>query len=142
MDKSQKSKVDDLLTFLLLKKIVTPITKSEAFKRGFVDSKGKIINFPEGDDKEYLTLLDKLTFKIKRMLGGKISQLNDFLFIQTLDNDLYNNLVVKGTIEQRAGVKRLKKDVKKLEEKYSLDLDQIIMVMVNEQMREEENDAK
>ena len=45
------------------------------------------------------------------MLGSRISQLNNFLYIQTITSDYYSNLVLKGGIEQRGMVKKLKRDV-------------------------------
>ena len=132
---NQKAKIDDVLTFLTIKRLVTPISKTNAFNMGLVDTLGKTIKVPETDEeKEALTLLDKFIFKVKRLLGGKLAHLNNFLFVQTLGNDFYNQLVVKSSIDQRAEIKRLRTDIQKLEEKYNLD--DILPLLIHQLIRE------
>ena len=114
--------IDDVLSFILIRKLVTPVTKTKAYKLGLVDGLGRVIKEPEtAAEKKALTTHDRLIFKLRRMLGSKISQLNNFLYIQTITSDYYSNLVLKGGIEQRSIVKRLKKDVQLNSTEHDLD---------------------
>ena len=114
--------IDDVLSFILIRKLVTPVTKTKAYKLGLVDGLGRVIKEPETTaEKKALTTHDRLIFKLRRMLGSKISQLNNFLYIQTITSDYYSNLVLKGGIEQRSIVKRLKKDVQLNSTEHDLD---------------------
>lgn len=133
-----KTNIDNVLTFIFLKKLMTPITKTEAFKLGLVNNTGKLLKDPETDDeKRALTILDKVMFKLKRLMGSKMTQLNNFLFLQTLSNDFYNKLVVRGSIAQRAEIKRIEKDVSKLAEKYDCEIGDIMSILINEELRKE-----
>lgn len=118
----KQEQIDDVLSFILIRKLVTPVTKTKAYKLGLVDSLGRVIKEPEtATEKKTLTTHDRLIFKLRRMLGSKISQLNNFLYIQTITSDYYSNLVLKGGIEQRSIVKRLKKDVQLNSTEHDLD---------------------
>jgi len=132
----EKKNIDSILTYMFLKKLVTPITKTKAYKMGLVDNVGKIKNKPETEEEETaLTILDKFIFKIKRLLGSKLSQLNNFLFLTTLNNSFYNKLVVRGTIQQRAEIKRIQKDIEKLQEKYKISFEELQTLLINEKLR-------
>ena len=76
--KEQRQKIDDILSYAVIKKLVTPVTKTQAYKLGLVDTKGKIIRNPETDEEEMaLSIFDKFMFRLKNLLGSKISQLNN-----------------------------------------------------------------
>ncbi len=136
----KKTAIDSITTFFFLKKLMQPVKKSNAFKLRLVDDIGKVIKKPTTDEeKQALTILDKFTFKMRRLLGGKLAQLNNFLFLQSLNNNLYNKVIVNGTIAQRAEIKRIERDLEKLQEKYDCDLEDIILVVMNEQIRNNKN---
>jgi len=145
MDENRK-RIDDALSFLTIKKLVTPVSKTPAFKMGLVGQDGRIIRQPETEEENNsLTLFDKFIFKVRRLLGGKISQLNNFMYVQTLDNNFYNNLIVKGAIERRASIQRVKKDIDKLTEKHNISVEDLLMYMIHEEVVEiekGERDAK
>ena len=104
--------IDDVLSFILIRKLVTPVARTKAYKLGLVDGLGRVIKEPEtATEKKALTTHDRLIFKLRRMLGSRITQLNNFLYIQTIGSDYYSNLVIKGGIEQRGAVKKLKRDI-------------------------------
>jgi hypothetical protein len=110
----QRSDIDSIITFILIKKLVTPIVRSDAYKLGLVNNSGKILREPVGDDeRESLTILDKIVLKLKRLLGNKIINLQSFLYLQTMNQQMYNKLIVKGSVEQRAEIQRIVRDVKK-----------------------------
>jgi len=138
MSKKDKSEIDTIISYIFMKKIVTPIVKTDAYKLKLVNGAGKVIKEPS-TDKEYaaLTLLDRIIFKLKRLLGTRLVNLNNFLYMQTINNDFYNKLVVRGTIKQRAEIQRIAKDVKSLKEKYDLDTESVIYSLLQEQINEE-----
>jgi hypothetical protein len=138
-----RQRVDDALSFLTIKKLVTPVSKTPAYKYGIVDQEGRIIKKPTTPEEEsYLTLFDKFIFKIKRLLGGKISQLNNFMYVQTLDNNFYNNLVVRGAIEQRASIIRVKHDIEKLIEKHDITIDDMFVYLIHSEVNEIEKEER
>jgi len=126
--------IDSIISFIFLKKLMTPITKSKAYALDLVDSVGRVIKEPETiEEKNALTLLDKTIFKIKRLLGTKLMQLHAFLYLQTLNaNTFYNKLVAKGSVESKAEIKRIKKDIGKIAENYGCDINDLIHIMITE----------
>jgi len=64
--------VDTVIIFRILKKLVTPFNKTAAFKAGVIDKDGKILIRPgerTADQKKTITLLDRMVFNLKRLLG-------------------------------------------------------------------------
>lgn len=64
--------VDTVIIFRILRKLTTPWEKTDAYKTGVIDKKGKILvkkgnRTPE--QKKAFTLLDRLVFNLKRLLG-------------------------------------------------------------------------
>jgi len=136
---AQQSTIDSVLTYILIKKIVTPIIRTQAYRTGLVDNAGKVIKSPETDDeKKSLTVLDRLVFKLKRLLGSKLTNLNNFLYTVTLGNDFYNQIIIKGGVETRGEIKRIKKDVEKMMEKYNMSFETYLMGVLNEEIQEED----
>ncbi len=133
-----KSNVDTILSYILIKKLVTPITRSKGYQLGLVNAAGKVIREPKTDkEHEALTLADRLVYKLKRLLGSKLLNLNNFLYLQTINNDFYNKLVVRGTIKQRAEIKRIARDVQGIKEKYNLETEEVIYSILKEELEQE-----
>ena len=73
--------IDFLITYRVVKLLVTPFEKQEAFKFGIIDEKGKVLRKykslkTEKERKSY-TLLNRFVFNLKRILqkvglGGKL----------------------------------------------------------------------
>ena len=73
--------IDFLITYRVVKLMVTPFEKQEAFKFGIIDEKGKVLKKykslkTEKERKSY-TLLNRFVFNLKRILqkfglGGKL----------------------------------------------------------------------
>lgn len=140
MSKSKKRDVDALVTYLFLKKLMTPFFNMPAYKMKLIDNAGRIIKEPMTDqEKEALTLLDKLILKIKRLLGTRVSNLYNFLYLQTLGTDMYKNVIVIGTPVQRAEIKRIGKDIKRLQESYNMEFDDIVYTLLNEEILSHNN---
>ena len=137
--KEENSNIDSILTYILIKKLVTPIVKTKAYDLGLVDTAGHLIKKPESEDeKSALTVFDKFIFKLKRLLGSKLTNLHRFLYLQTLNNDFYSKIIVKGSVENRAEIQRIKKGIDALSEQFNTDLINILMGILNEELRQED----
>ena len=75
--------IDFLITYRVVK-MLTPFNKTEAFKRGIIDEKGKVLikyrNVIKQSDKKHYTLLHRFVFNLKRILQkvGLGSKLGSF----------------------------------------------------------------
>ena len=71
--------IDAFITFRFLKLLVTPFNKTEAFKLGIIDERGKVLKkyrtLERLEERQAYTILHRLVFNIKRLLeklpGGK-----------------------------------------------------------------------
>jgi len=73
--------VDLLITYRIMKILVTPFDKQEAFKYGIIDKKGKVLRkwstINKTQEKRSYTILHRFIFNLKRILqkaglGGKL----------------------------------------------------------------------
>lgn len=115
---------------------MTPFTKTAAYKHGLINSAGRVIKQPETDvEEDALTILDKVVFKIRRLLGGKLSNLHTYLWLQTRDrNEFYNKLVVRGSVEQKAEIKRIKKSLSNVAEQFNCTEEELLTMMIMEDL--------
>lgn len=136
--KSKKADVDSLVTYLFLKKLMTPVFNTEAYRLKLVDNAGRVIREPvTPKEKDALTLLDKLILKMKRLLGTRIGNLYNFLYLQTLSQNVYNNLIVMGSTAQRAEMKRIAKDFKRLQESYDISMEDTVYNLLTEEIADQ-----
>ena len=71
--------IDAFITFRFLKLLVTPFNKTEAFKFGIIDERGKVLRkyktLAKIEERNAYTILHRLVFNIKKLLeklpGGK-----------------------------------------------------------------------
>ena len=75
--------IDLIITYRVVKMLVTPFEKFEAFKRGIIDADGKVlVKFREvkGSDRKHYTMLHRFVFNLKRILKkvGLGSRLGSF----------------------------------------------------------------
>ena len=66
--------IDALITYRVLKLLVTPFNKTKAYKFGIIDDKGKVLikskDLPNsGPQREAYTLLIRFVFNLKKLLG-------------------------------------------------------------------------
>ena len=73
--------VDLLITYRIMKILVTPFDKQEAFKYGIIDDKGKVLRkfstITDSKEKRSYTILHRFVFNLKRILqkaglGGRL----------------------------------------------------------------------
>ena len=71
--------IDALIAFRLIKLLVTPFNKTEAFKLGIIDERGKVLkkyrSLERIEERRAYTILHRLVFNIKKLIekvpGGK-----------------------------------------------------------------------
>lgn len=63
--------IDAIYTYEFLKRLTTPFNETEAYKLGLIDEKGKLLKKASSrEEKEAVTLFDRLIFNVKRLLGS------------------------------------------------------------------------
>ena len=76
--------IDTLITYRILKLMVTPFDRQEAFKRGIIDKDGNVLRkrkeLKEPNDKKAYTILHRFVFNLKRIIKkvGLGSRLGSF----------------------------------------------------------------
>tara|TARA_Y100000996_G_C22496565_1_gene632559 strand:- start:735 stop:1211 length:477 start_codon:yes stop_codon:yes gene_type:complete len=76
--------IDLLITYRVIKLLVTPFEKTQAFKRGIIDKDGKVLRpmktIKTGTDRKHYTMLHRFVFNLKRILkkAGLGSRLGTF----------------------------------------------------------------
>ena len=64
--------VDAIIVYRILKKLTTPFDKTDAFRLGIIDAKGKILrkftDLKNDEEKNAYTLLDRLVWRLKRII--------------------------------------------------------------------------
>ena len=71
--------IDAFITFRFLKLLVTPFNKTEAFKLGIIDARGKVLKkyrtLERIEERQAYTILHRLVFNVKKLIekvpGGK-----------------------------------------------------------------------
>lgn len=128
--------LNSVLSYIIVKKLLTRIENTNAYKLGLVDTNGITVKVPESDDEKLaLTLLDKFIFKIKRMLGPRANQLSNFLYVNSLEGGVEEFLTVKGGAQNKSAVKRVTDDLKALSEKYNMSTDDLIKYLIWEEVK-------
>ncbi len=80
-------------------------------------------------------MLDKFVFKLKRIIGPRINELSNFLYVNSYDSDIENFLTIKGGVQNKAAIKRVTKDLNQLTEKYDMTSEQILMCFINNEAK-------
>ena len=132
-------KMEKVMSFILMKRLVIPIKRTKAFELGLVNRTGRIIKEPETEEeKKALTVFDKLIFKIKRLMGSKLAQLNRFMYLQNSEEDFSDNIIVLGGVERRGMVKKMLDDMKHLFEKYDVSKEEFFNMVLMEDIRKKD----
>ena len=118
--------IDAFITFRFLKLLVTPFNKTEAFRLGIIDQRGKVLRkyktLERTEERQAYTILHRLVFNVKKLIekvpGGK-SRLASYaaaLFLikehvreyqdsdgQLLEKELYKYLKDNDLVEEDDG---------------------------------------
>ena len=63
--------IDFLITYRVVKMLITPFEKTKAFKLGIIDADGKVLRkfkTIKGGDRKHYTMLHRFVFNLKRIL--------------------------------------------------------------------------
>ena len=133
--KTGRDKIDSVLAYVFLKSILTNPATTDAFRLGLIDAQGHIKKEPEThEEKISLTVLDKIGFKIRRLLGAKISELSSFAYIKSSKSRFQNQLSTN-SVEKKALIKRVMNDIKNLTESHDIDFEDVARIYLNEEMK-------
>tara|TARA_R110001592_G_scaffold135262_4_gene351432 strand:- start:464 stop:889 length:426 start_codon:yes stop_codon:yes gene_type:complete len=128
--------LDEVLSYILVKKMLTRVNQTEAYKLGLVDDKGRTLKIADNDnEKSSLGLLDKFIFKLKRIIGPRINELSNFLYVNSFESDIEKYLTVKGGVQNKAAIKRVTNDLNNLTEKYNMGIDEILLCLIHEESK-------
>ena len=117
IDESRRQRVSDIIMSVLLRKLLKPATSSAAYQMGLINSKGQQIREPRNKrEEEAITSLDKVVWKIQRMLGGRINELQLFSYLNSFPEEIEDYLYTTSSVWQRSQVTRAKVDLKKLDQ--------------------------
>lgn len=132
---SSRKKIDSVLAYVLIKSIMTNPMSTDAYDLGLIDEKGNTIKEPETDEEEEaLTVLDKVGFKLRRMLGSRLSEFSSFAYVKSIPGK-YQDYLSTNSVEKKAMVKRVKKDIENLSENHNISFDEIIKIYLNESLK-------
>lgn len=101
--------IDNLIALRIFKMLITPFDKTDAYKLGIIDAKGKVLKSPEtSEEKDAYTYLSRLVFNVKRMLNklpGGESKLKNilaaaFLVKENLKLDLEDEYILESKLNK------------------------------------------
>lgn len=128
---STKSQSDALVAFVFLRRLLTLVKDTQAYKLGLVDSSGKVRRFPKtGEEVDSLTVLDQVAFKMRRLLGTKMSQLNKLLYLVNMADNSMNRLNSPNFDKEE--LERLKREINSLGESEKRDIISVCETIVAE----------
>lgn len=127
---SQQKQVDAALAFIFIQRLLQPIDSMDIYKKGFIDRDGKIKI--TSDD---ITMLDRVILLLKRLLRGKLSTLANFAFVKAFKRDFTQDLIPRGNILQRAEIKRIVRELDKINEKYSINNSELVRIIAEKEIK-------
>ena len=101
--------VDLIITYRVIKLLVTPFNKQEAYKYGIIDDKGKVLRkfktLQKSEEKKSYTVLHRFVFNLKRILqkvglGSRIGSFAVALALLIKENKEYeqHKLIIESAI--------------------------------------------
>ena len=101
--------IDLIITYRVIKLLVTPFNKQEAYKYGIIDDKGKVLRkfktLQKPEEKKAYTLLHRFVFNLKRILqkvglGSRIGSFAVALALLIKENKEYeqHKLIIESAI--------------------------------------------
>ncbi len=104
----------DVMMAVMLRKLMKPASQSRAFQMGLIDNQGHQLREPKNKtEQKELTSLDKLVWKLQRMLGSRVNQLAQFAYLNSFPEDIERYLYSQGSAWNKSQVKRAKEDLSK-----------------------------
>ena len=100
--------VDNLIAFRLLWMLVTPFEKTDAFKHGIIDAKGKLLrkmaDLKTTEEKDAYSYLHRLVFNVKRIINklpGGESKLKNIVAAYFLVKECYEKNDTTALLEEK-----------------------------------------
>lgn len=137
----QRNNIDAIITFVFLKKLLTPFVRTPAHKLGLIDTAGKVIKEPSTDEERMaLTLLDRVIFKLRRLLGSKILIFQSFLYTLSMggEGSMYSKLIIRGSVMQRAELQKIERDMKMKLENVGISFENYLEYLVEKEVEKKE----
>lgn len=109
--------IDNALVFIILKGLTTLPTKTEAYRLGLIDAKGKLIRKPKTPkENECISNLDLLFFKLKEWLAPRISYLTSVSWIKGVMNNVRGQNYFKnaGILTRQYAVRKINDELYKV----------------------------
>ena len=109
--------IDNALVFIILKGLTTLPTKTEAYRLGLIDAKGKLIRKPKTPkENECISNLDLLFFKLKEWLAPRISYLTSVSWIKGVMNNIRGQNYFKnaGILTRQYAVRKINDELYKV----------------------------
>ena len=135
----KKNNLDNVVTYIVLKKLMAPVEKTDAYILGIVDYTGRKIKEPVTKEEMYsYTTFDKFIFRLKRELGSKLNKFNNFLYVKVFDDDFSKQLNVTSSLSKKGVVQKIKKDVNSRLESENINFDTLLKEMLYDYLNEKE----
>lgn len=107
----------DVMMAVMLRKLMKPANQSKAFRLGLIDGQGHQLREPKNKtESDAITSLDKLVWKLQRMLGTRVNQLAQFAYLNSFPEEIERYLYTQGSAWAKSQVKRAKKDLDRYNE--------------------------
>jgi hypothetical protein len=109
--------IDNALVFIILKGLTTLPTKTEAYRMGLIDAKGKLIRKPKTPkENECISNLDLLFFKLKEWLAPRIAYLSSISWVKGVMNNVRGQNYFKNAsiLTRQYAVKKINDELYKI----------------------------
>ena len=109
--------IDNALVFIILKGLTSIPTKTEAYKMGIIDAKGKLIRKPKTPkENEAISNLDLLFFKLREWLAPRIAYLSSVSWIKGVMNNMRGQNYFKnaGILTRQYAVRKINDELYKI----------------------------
>lgn len=109
--------IDNALVFIFLKGLTTLPTKTEAFKLSLIDKDGRLLRQPSSkEEKDSISNLDLLMFKIRKWLMSRMSYLSSISWIKGAMNNarLQNMFSNAETVSRQYCVRKINDELDKI----------------------------
>lgn len=109
--------IDNALVFVILKGLTTIPTKTEAYKMGIIDAKGKLIRKPRTDkENDAISNLDLLFFKLREWLSPRIAYLSSVSWLNGVMNGVRGQNYFKnaGILTRQYAVQKINDELYKI----------------------------
>ena len=109
--------IDNALVFVILKGLTTLPTKTEAYRLGLIDAKGKLIRKPKtAKENECISNLDLLFYKLREWLMPRMAYLSTVSWIKGVMNNIRGQNYFKnaGILTRQYAVRKINDELYKI----------------------------